>query len=125
MSLTMFAEYISQLEGEVALKTQESNILRSENTAYLQESKRYRGLVDTLLRYPTFTPFINDISKDPSVLGMPCQQQQQQQPEDSEPEFRTSIPLSSRSRSPNIRTSKSTSPLFLTSESSILIASRR
>ncbi|EME85838.1 uncharacterized protein MYCFIDRAFT_150893 [Pseudocercospora fijiensis CIRAD86] len=74
-------EYIGQLEGEVAIKTQESNSLRQENQALLAENERYRGLIETLLRHPAFTPFINDISKDPSVL-MPPQHQphRQQQP---------------------------------------------
>ena len=66
------------------MKTQESNNLRSENAALMQENERYRGLIETLLRHPAFTPFINDISKDPSVLGVPQQHQpqprQQQQP---------------------------------------------
>jgi hypothetical protein len=48
----------------------------------MQENERYRGLIETLLRHPAFTPFINDISKDPSLLGVPqehVQQHQQQQ----------------------------------------------
>lgn len=77
--LTFPPEYISQLEGEVAIKAQESTDLRQENTALMQENERYRGLIETLLRHPAFTPFINDISKDPSVLGMPRAQQQQPQ----------------------------------------------
>lgn len=44
----------------------------------MHENERYRGLIETLLRHPAFTPFINDISKDPSVLMQ--QQPQQQQP---------------------------------------------
>ncbi|KAK3116761.1 hypothetical protein LTR53_002527 [Teratosphaeriaceae sp. CCFEE 6253] len=67
-------EYIGQLEGEVALKVQESTGLRQENTALLQENERYRGLIETLLRHPAFTPFINDLSQDPAVLGMPARQ---------------------------------------------------
>ena len=61
------------------MKVQEANTLRSENNALLQENERYRGLIETLLRHPAFTPFINDISKDPSVLGVPPQMQQQPQ----------------------------------------------
>ncbi|KAF7197974.1 BZIP-type transcription factor MBZ1 [Pseudocercospora fuligena] len=72
-------QYIGQLEGEVAIKTQESNSLRQENQALLAENERYRGLIETLLRHPAFTPFINDISKDPSVLMPPQQQPQRQQ----------------------------------------------
>ncbi|KAF2213326.1 hypothetical protein CERZMDRAFT_117465 [Cercospora zeae-maydis SCOH1-5] len=77
-------EYIGQLEGEVAMKVQESNTLRQENQALMQENERYRGLIETLLRHPAFTPFINDISNDPSALinsqiKSRAQQQQQQQ----------------------------------------------
>ncbi|KAK4631245.1 BZIP-type transcription factor MBZ1 [Fulvia fulva] len=71
-------EYIGQLEGEVAMKAQESNVLRQENQALQAENERYRGLIETLLRHPAFTPFINDISQDPSVL-LPKQHQQQRQ----------------------------------------------
>jgi len=64
-------EYIGQLEGEVAMKAQEAQNLRNQNTALMQENDRYRGLIETLLRHPAFTPFIQDISQDPSVLGAP------------------------------------------------------
>jgi len=105
-------EYIGQLEGEIALKTQDANNLRNENNALLQENERYRGLIETLLRHPAFTPFLNDLSADPSSLGLsqlqqkvqptpapqqPTPQQQQPQPqqhqapqapqEDVKPEF--------------------------------------
>jgi bZIP-type transcription factor MBZ1 len=46
----------------------------------MQENDRYRSLIETLLRHPAFTPFINDISKDPAVLGMPQPQPQMQAP---------------------------------------------
>ena len=85
--LTHITEYIGQLEGEIAVKVQEASGLRTENAALISENDRYRGLIETLLRHPAFTPFINDISKDPSVLGLPqqrpqvqAQQQQQQAP---------------------------------------------
>lgn len=81
MLLTRRTEYIGQLEGEVAMKAQEANDLRGQNTALMQENDRYRGLIETLLRHPAFTPFINDISQDPSVLGMPQRQPQQMQPQ--------------------------------------------
>ena len=58
----------------------------------MQENERYRGLLETLLRHPAFTPFINDISANPSALDIsqiqekasqsvpaPSQQSQQQQ----------------------------------------------
>jgi hypothetical protein len=71
------------LEGELAMRSQEISALRVENQSVMQENERYRGLIETLLRHPAFTPFINDISKDPSLLGVPQehvkQHQQQQQ----------------------------------------------
>ncbi|KAM0713995.1 hypothetical protein Q7P37_010959 [Cladosporium fusiforme] len=73
-------EYIGQLEGEIALKTQDANNLRGENTALLQENERYRGLIETLLRHPAFTPFLNDLSADPSSLGLGQLQQKVAQP---------------------------------------------
>lgn len=58
----------------------------------MQENERYRGLLETLLRHPAFTPFINDISANPAALDIsqlqekasqsapaPTQQPQQQQ----------------------------------------------
>lgn len=74
----------------------------------MQENERYRGLIETLLRHPAFTPFINDLSNDPSMLAslqqptasqhqqsatpQPAPQQQSQQPQpqpqqDSKPDF--------------------------------------
>lgn len=61
------------------MKTQEFNNMRQENQALMHENERYRGLIETLLRHPAFTPFINDISKDPSsLMQVPPQQPQQQ-----------------------------------------------
>ena len=50
----------------------------------MQENERYRSLIETLLRHQAFQPFIQDISKDPSVLGMP-QRQHQPQPQQHQP----------------------------------------
>ncbi|KAK0263121.1 hypothetical protein LTR35_017601 [Friedmanniomyces endolithicus] len=69
-------------------RAQEARTLRTGNTQLLQENDRCCGLIETLLRHPAFTPFIDDISKDTAVLGMRQQQtqnlqatqQQQQQP---------------------------------------------
>ncbi len=81
----MQIEYIGQLEGDLAIKAQENTNLRNENAALMQENDRYRTLIETLLRHPAFTPFINDISKDPSVLGPPPQQQNQHQQQQAPP----------------------------------------
>ena len=95
----MTTEYIGQLEGEVAMKSQESSNLRGENVALMQENERYRGLIETLLRHPAFTPFINDISKDPSWLQQiqpqPQPQRQQQQQQSVTPTQQPSQPQSS------------------------------
>lgn len=77
----MKTEYIGQLEGEVAMKAQESQDLRTENQALMQENERYRGLIETLLRHPSFRPFIEDISQDPSVFGVPQKQAPHPQPQ--------------------------------------------
>ena len=62
-------EYISQLEGEVAVKAQEANDLRVENRNLQEENGRCRRLIEVLLRHPAYAPFIEDISKDPSISG--------------------------------------------------------
>ncbi|KAI5208832.1 hypothetical protein AUEXF2481DRAFT_6481 [Aureobasidium subglaciale EXF-2481] len=62
-------EYISQLEGEVAMKAQEANDLRVENRSLQEENGRCRRLIEVLLRHPAYAPFIEDISKDPSIAG--------------------------------------------------------
>ena len=58
------------------MKAQENNTLRNENSALMSENERYRNLIETLLRHQAFQPFIQDISKDPSVLGPPQPQRQ-------------------------------------------------
>ena len=49
----------------------------------MEENERYRSLIETLLRHQAFQPFIQDISKDPSVL-LP-QRQHQPQPQQQQP----------------------------------------
>ena len=69
----------------------------------MQENERYRGLIETLLRHPAFTPFINDISNDPSVLtGLQQQRQpapQQQQPS-STPQPQQQVPSQHQQQQP-------------------------
>ena len=64
----MCTEYIGQLEGELAVKAQECSTLKTENTALTEENARYRGLIQTLLRHPSFTPFLEDLSQNPTLL---------------------------------------------------------
>ncbi|KAF2104327.1 hypothetical protein NA57DRAFT_51160 [Rhizodiscina lignyota] len=60
-------EYITQLEGEVAIKVNEANELKNENRALIEENARFRELTVKLLRHPAFTPFLEDISRDPAL----------------------------------------------------------
>ena len=62
------------------MKAQESNNLRTENANLMAENERYRNLIETLLRHQAFQPFIQDISKDPAVLGVPQPRQHASQP---------------------------------------------
>lgn len=55
----------------MALKAQENAALRNEKDSLVQENERYRGFIETILRHPAFGPFMNDLSKDPSMLGLP------------------------------------------------------
>ena len=67
--LTFTTEYISQLEGEVAVKAQECNDLKTTNRSLADENSRYRNLIETLLRHPAYVPFIEDFGKDASIVG--------------------------------------------------------
>lgn len=78
LMLTITTEYISQLEGEVAMKAQEANEYRLENRSLVEENGRCRRLIEVLLRHPAYAPFIEDISKDPSIAGSLAQAQQSQ-----------------------------------------------
>ncbi|PNS18194.1 hypothetical protein CAC42_7563 [Sphaceloma murrayae] len=71
-------EYIGQLEGEVAAKAQENSTLKNTNDQLAEENARYRALIQTLLRHPSFTPFIEDISKDPAFIASQSQPQNRQ-----------------------------------------------
>lgn len=72
-------EYIGQLEGDLAIKDKECSTLKSHNNALTEENERYRALIQTLLRHPSFTPFLDDISKDPAFIN--SQQTRQPQPQ--------------------------------------------
>ncbi|KAL6706014.1 hypothetical protein ACN47E_006116 [Coniothyrium glycines] len=60
-------EYIGQLEGEVAVKVQEANELRSENHLLREENARSRAFIERLLRHQAFTPFLEEISRDEAL----------------------------------------------------------
>ncbi|KAF2028929.1 hypothetical protein EK21DRAFT_68854 [Setomelanomma holmii] len=61
------AEYIGQLEGEIAVKTQEAQSLREENRVLREENARSRAFIERLLRHQAFTPFLEDLSRDESL----------------------------------------------------------
>ncbi|OJD25288.1 hypothetical protein ACJ73_03344 [Blastomyces percursus] len=87
-------EYIGQLEGEVASKTNEANDLRLQNRALAAENARLMDLTRMLLSSPHFASFLNDMSINglPSpqpgqqqAAMQPTPQQQQQAPKDPNP----------------------------------------
>ncbi|KAF2642002.1 hypothetical protein P280DRAFT_468480, partial [Massarina eburnea CBS 473.64] len=64
-------EYIGQLEGEVAMKVQEANELRTQNHALMEENARSRAFIERLLRHQAFTPFLEELSRDESLQSKP------------------------------------------------------
>ncbi|QGA15162.1 hypothetical protein EYB26_002818 [Talaromyces marneffei] len=64
-------EYITQLEGEVASKTNENNELRRQNHALAEENSRLTELTRMLLSSPHFSDVLNDLSTN----GLPAQVQ--------------------------------------------------
>lgn len=60
-------EYIGQLEGEVAVKVQEANDLRTENRLLREENARSRAFIERLLRHQAFTPFLDELSREDSL----------------------------------------------------------
>lgn len=65
-------EYIGQLEGEVAVKTNECNDLRTQNRALMEENARSRAFIERLLRHQAFTPFLEELSRDESLDAKPA-----------------------------------------------------
>ena len=64
ISANLPAEYIGQLEGEVAVKTNECNELRTQNRTLMEENARSRAFIERLLRHQAFTPFLEELSRD-------------------------------------------------------------
>lgn len=60
-------EYIGQLEGEVAVKVNEANDLRTENRLLREENARSRAFIERLLRHQAFTPFLDELSREESL----------------------------------------------------------
>ncbi|KAJ9298863.1 transcriptional regulator family: bZIP [Paecilomyces variotii] len=80
-------EYIGQLEGEVAIKTNEANELRMQNRALFEENARLTDLTRMLLSSPHFSSFLNDFSLNGIPSSQPQQQQQVQQTVVSQPQM--------------------------------------
>ncbi|GAB7341685.1 hypothetical protein MBLNU457_g0029t1 [Dothideomycetes sp. NU457] len=96
-------EYIGQLEGDLAIKDKECSTLKSHNSALTEENERYRALIQTLLRHPSFTPFLDDISKDPAFIS--SQQTRQPQPQQASTPA-PSVPSSTQSQPQNVQSQK-------------------
>lgn len=77
--LTVYIEYIGQLESEVAAKVNENNDLRAENRALLEENKRLSDLSRMLLSSPSFSSFLDILSADPNALLATQSQVEQRQ----------------------------------------------
>lgn len=78
-------EYISQLEGEVASKTNEANDLRMQNRALMEENARLTDLTRMLLSSPHFSSFLNDISVNGPPAPQPTQPSATQAPLQTRP----------------------------------------
>ncbi|KAJ4376767.1 hypothetical protein N0V86_006884 [Didymella sp. IMI 355093] len=65
-------EYIGQLEGEVAVKVQEANELRNQNTALMEENRRQQAFIERLLRHQAFNPFLEDLVKEQQEMSAPA-----------------------------------------------------
>lgn len=60
-------EYIGQLEGEVAMKVNEANELRTQNRLLMEENARSRAFIERLLRHQAFGPFLEELSRDEAL----------------------------------------------------------
>ncbi|EED21430.1 bZIP transcription factor (LziP), putative [Talaromyces stipitatus ATCC 10500] len=87
-------EYITQLEGEVASKTNENNELRLQNHALAEENNRLTDLTRILLSSPHFSDVLNDLTANglPASAQPPVQvAQPQHQPMVSQAPVPTSV----------------------------------
>lgn len=79
--LTFDLEYIGQLEGELAAKSNEADDLRSKNEDLIAENTRLTDLTRMLLSSPSFSTFLNDISGNGSLASIPEHSQVQAPPQ--------------------------------------------
>jgi bZIP-type transcription factor MBZ1 len=69
MLIWFYAEYITQLESEIASKTTENNELRMQNHTLIEENGRLTDLTRMLLSSPQFSDVLNELSAN----GLPHQ----------------------------------------------------
>ena len=91
------AEYIGQLESEIASRTNETHDLRMQNRALYEENARLTDLAHMLLSSPHFSNFMEEMNANqgssqqqsqaqPQPQPQPQQQQQQQAPPQPQPQ---------------------------------------
>ncbi|ESZ96128.1 hypothetical protein SBOR_3479 [Sclerotinia borealis F-4128] len=69
-------EYISQLEGEIAVKVNENMEIKSRNRALMDENTRLSDLTRMLLSSPAFSSFLDTLSSNPATQQAPPAVQQ-------------------------------------------------
>ncbi|KAB8748980.1 hypothetical protein FH972_026531 [Carpinus fangiana] len=75
-------EYISQLEGEVAARTEEATSLRARNNHLFNQNQQLLQLTQTMLNHPAFGTFMQELQHNPSMLqAAPAPQNQNSQPQ--------------------------------------------
>ena len=73
MCANVKAEYIGQLEGEIAAKAAEADDLRAKNEDLMAENTRLTDLTRMLLASPAFSTFLNDLSGSVPSSSTPAQ----------------------------------------------------
>lgn len=76
MDANILIEYISQLEGEIAVKVNENMDLKSQNRALMEENTRLSDLTRMLLSSPAFSGFLDTLSSNPATQQAPPPTQQ-------------------------------------------------
>lgn len=85
-------EYISQLEGEIAVKVNENSDLRAQNRALMEENTRLSDLTRMLLSSPSFSGFLDTLASNPAAAQTAqAVQQPQQQIEQPQRQIRKDI----------------------------------
>lgn len=87
LSTNNIAEYITQLEAEIATKVNENGELKTQNRALADENKRLQELTRMLLSSSSFSNFLEDLSTNPAALPLAPQQikiEEPQQPQSSQ-----------------------------------------